>query len=313
MVNSISVDYLVQKLKLDVYYGADFLANKQIEVSDISRPGLELTNYFNFYPKERIQLLGRKEITYSQDSLDKDTRLKIYRQMAADETPVFVISRGLTIPIELRQACEEKKIPILRSNTSTSQLLSNLTTFLEGRLAKRESIHGELLEIYGLGVLITGDSGIGKSEAALGLIQRGHRLIADDRLDIYRQDEETVIGEAPKILRNLLEIRGVGIIDVMNLFGVVSVKKRTTINFVVNLQNWDKESQFDRLGNGEERERFFDVDIPKVTIPVKVGRNIGDIIEAAAMNFRAKNMGYDATKKFNINLNDLINKNSNKN
>ena len=201
-------------------------------------------------------------------------------------------------------------MPILTSTLPTSRLLSNMTNYLEDRLAERDSVHGELVEIYGLGVLITGDSGIGKSETALDLIKRGHRLIADDRVDIYQQDEQTLIGEAPQILRHLLEIRGVGIIDVMNLFGASSVKNSTDINLIVHLQNWDKETHFDRLGNGEQTRHFFDLDIPKITIPVRVGRNLGDIIEAAAMNFRAKNMGYDATKVFDQNLNALIKDNS---
>ena len=311
MANSVLVSELVKKIRLDVYSGEDLLAKKKIAVSDISRPGLELTDYFKFYPHERVQLFGQTEISYAKDSMTSAQRTEIYNKMAAPDTPAFVISRGLPVPVELTQAAQASQVPILTSKLPTSRLLSNMTNFLEDRLAERDSIHGELLEIYGLGVLITGDSGIGKSETALDLIKRGHRLIADDRVDIYARDERTLIGEAPKILRHLLEIRGVGIIDVMNLFGVSSVKNNTEINLIVHLQNWDKDINFDRLGNGEQTRKFFDLDIPKITIPVRVGRNIGDIIEAAAMNFRAKNMGYDATKVFDDNLNELIKENSN--
>ena len=167
-----------------------------------------------------------------------------------------------------------------------------------------------LVDIYSLGVLITGDSGVGKSETALDLIKRGHRLIADDRVEVYQQDEQTLVGEAPAILRHMLEIRGVGIIDVMNLFGAGAVRSKTDISLIIHLENWDKDKKFDRLGNGEQKVRIFDVEIPKITIPVKVGRNLAIIIEAAAMNFRAKTMGYDATKAFEDNLNALIQQNS---
>ena len=178
------------------------------------------------------------------------------------------------------------------------------------RLAERKSLHGVLVDIYSLGVLITGDSGVGKSETALDLIKRGHRLIADDRVEVYQQDEQTLVGEAPAILRHMLEIRGVGIIDVMNLFGAGAVRSKTDISLIIHLENWDKDKKFDRLGNGEQKVRIFDVEIPKITIPVKVGRNLAIIIEAAAMNFRAKTMGYDATKAFEDNLNALIQQNS---
>lgn len=312
MADSVLVSELVKKIRLGIFYGEEFLDQKEITISDISRPGLELTNYFKFYPHERVQLFGQTEISYAKDSMTSAERKTVYERMADVDTPAFVISRDLPVPAELTQAAKNNQVPILTSSLPTSRLLSNMTNFLEDRLAERDSIHGELLEIYGLGVLITGDSGIGKSETALDLIKRGHRLIADDRVDIYQQDEQTLIGEAPRILRHLLEIRGVGIIDVMNLFGASSVKNHTEISLIVHLQNWDKDAHFDRLGNGEQTRHFFDLDIPKITVPVRVGRNLGDIIEAAAMNFRAKNMGYDATKVFDQNLNELIKDNSQK-
>lgn len=312
MADSVSVAELVKKIRLNVFYGEEFLDQKEIGISDISRPGLELTNYFKFYPHERVQLFGQTEISYAKDSMTSEERSTVYERMADVDTPAFVISRDLPVPDELIQAAKNNQVPILTSSLPTSRLLSNMTNFLEDRLAERDSIHGELVEIYGLGVLITGDSGIGKSETALDLIKRGHRLIADDRVDIYQRDEQTLVGEAPRILRHLLEIRGVGIIDVMNLFGASSVRNHTEISLIVHLQNWDKDAHFDRLGNGEQVRHFFDLDIPKITVPVRVGRNLGDIIEAAAMNFRAKNMGYDATKVFDQNLNALIKDNSQK-
>lgn len=313
LADSVKVSELVKSIRLDVYSGKEFLDKKDIVVSDISRPGLELTGYFNFYPHERVQLFGRTEISYAKGSMTSDERLDIYQRMAHEDTPAFVISRGLPIPQELTVAAKAKNIPVLGSTLPTSRLLSNMTNFLEGKLAERQSVHGELVDIYGLGVLITGDSGVGKSETALELVKRGHRLIADDRVDVYQQDEQTLVGESPKILRHLLEIRGVGIIDVMNLFGAGAVRTETDINLIVHLENWSDDKKFDRLGNGQETRKFFDVEIPRITIPVRTGRNLAVIIESAAMNFRAKNMGYDATKVFDENLNELIKDNSKKN
>lgn len=214
------------------------------------------------------------------------------------KTPCFVISRYLPVPEELDEAAKMHNIPVLRSKLPTTRLSSKVTDYLETQLAERKSLHGVLVDIYGLGVLITGDSGVGKSETALDLIKRGHRLIADDRVDVYQKDEQTIVGEAPKILQHLLEIRGIGIIDVMNLFGAGAVRTETDISLIVHLENWSPDKQFDRLGTEEQKLKVFDVDIPKMSIPVKIGRNLAIIIEAAAMNYRAKTMGYDATKLF---------------
>jgi HPr kinase/phosphorylase len=210
----------------------------------------------------------------------------------------------------LIQATTEKGIPLLGSKQSTTRLSSNLTNFLEAQLAERISMHGVLVDIYGMGVMITGDSGVGKSETALELIQRGHRLVADDRVEMYMMDDRKIVGEPPEILSHLLEIRGIGIIDVVNLFGVGSIRLNKVVNLVVNLELWDKERTYDRLGSGDEKERILDVDVPKISIPVKTGRNLAVIIESAAMNTRAKNMGYNATETFERNLENLIKKNS---
>lgn len=223
---------------------------------------------------------------------------------------MFLISRSLPVPEELKAAADKNNIPILQSPESTTYVSSILTDYLRERLAKRMSIHGVLVEIKEMGVLLTGASRVGKSETALGLVHRGHRLIADDRVDAYQKDHDTVMGEAPKILRHLMEIRGIGIIDVMNLFGAGAVKNRTEIQLVIKLVNWDNNANYDRLGFNEDTREICNVPIPQITIPVKVGRNIESIIEVAAMNFRAKKMGYDATKVFDDNLANLIADNS---
>ena len=304
----VQIKDIVNELQLDVYSGENYL-NRKVSSSEISRPGLELTGYFNYYPADRIQLLGKKEITFTEKmtSLEKEM---IFKKLCSDETPCFVVARGLKVPKELVAITTKKEIPIISSTISTSLLSGIISNFVESKLAERVSIHGVLVEVYGLGVLIQGSSGIGKSETGLELIKKGHRLIADDRVDIYRQDERTVIGEAPKILEHLMEIRGVGIIDIMNLFGVSSVRKKTQISLVVNLQDWTQDNKYDRLGSSTETMSLANVPVPRITIPVSTGRNVATIIEVAAMNFRAKTLGYDATKKFESNLSKLIAENS---
>ncbi|UQS86980.1 HPr(Ser) kinase/phosphatase [Nicoliella spurrieriana] len=308
MAERVTVKDLVDNTHLSVAYGEDYL-DRLITTSDISRPGLELTGYFNYYPAKRIQLLGITETSFAKGMASFDL-YDVMEKMCQPETPAFVISTQLDPPEELLEAAEQKQIPVLCSKLTTSRVLSNMTNYLEAKLAERMSLHGELVDIYGLGVLITGDSGVGKSETALELIKRGHRLIADDRVEVYQQDEQTLIGQAPRILRHLLEIRGIGIIDAMNLFGAGAVRSNTKVDLIVHLSNWSKETPFDRLGDNKDFQRIFDVDVPKIKIPVKIGRNLAVLIESAAMNFRARSMGYDATKVFDENLKSLIKENS---
>jgi hypothetical protein len=229
--------------------------------------------------------------------------------MFQPETPVIIIARNLEIPKEMIDAADEKQVAILRSKTSTSRLSGEISSYLDSRLAERTSVHGVLMDIYGMGVLIQGDSGIGKSETGLELVKRGHRLVADDRVDIYAKDEMTLWGEPAEILRHLLEIRGVGIIDVMSLYGASAVKDSSQVQIAVYLENYDTQKTFDRLGNDTEELEVAGVRIPRIRIPVKTGRNISVVIEAAAMNYRAKQMGYDATKIFEERLTDLISRN----
>lgn len=311
MSEIVKVIDLVNALQLEIVTGNEEALQREIKISDISRPGLELTGYFTYYSYNRIQLFGSKEITFAQRMLPEE-RLMVMRRMCAPEIPAFVVSRGLEVPKELIQAGDEVGIPVLRSSVSTSRLLGQLSSFLDSKLAVRESVHGVLVDVYGLGVLIQGSSGIGKSETALELIKRGHRLIADDRVDVYKQDDLTLIGEPPKILEHLIEIRGIGIIDVMNLFGASAVRGSMQVQLAVYLEAWEKDKKYDRLGSDNETVEIGDVAIPQIRIPVKTGRNVAIIIEVAAMNFRARTMGYDATKKFEERLSLLIAENSGK-
>ncbi len=306
--NTVTVQELLEDMPyVKVAAGENFL-DRQIKVSDLSRPALELTGYFDYYPQNRVQLLGKTEVSFL-NRMTIDERKIIVRRLCDPETPVFLISRGLEVPEELLEAATNRGIPVLVSERNTTRLSANVMNYLEQHLSERRDQHGVLVEIYGMGVLIMGESGIGKSETALELIQRGHRLVADDRVELYMMDESRIIGEAPEILRHLIEIRGVGVIDILNMFGVGSVRESTVIDMVIDLKQWDKNHSFDRLGNKVESMRFFNVDLPLLHIPVRVGRNLATIIEVAAMNIRAKRMGYDATAQFEQNLTRLIERN----
>lgn len=305
---SVKVKDLLQKVRLQLIYGSEELLEKEITTSDISRPGLEMTGYFDYYTPERIQLIGMKEWSYLM-KMTSHNRHQVLLKMFQPTTPVVIIARDLEIPDEMMQAAQEKQIVILLSHTATSRLSGEISSYLDSRLAERTSVHGVLMDIYGMGVLIQGDSGIGKSETGLELVKRGHRLVADDRVDIFAKDEMTLWGEPAEILRHLLEIRGVGIIDVMSLYGASAVKDSSQVQIAVYLENYDVNKTFDRLGNASDELEIAGVRIPRVRIPVKTGRNISVVIEAAAMNYRAKEMGFDATKIFEERLTNLISQN----
>ena len=302
---SVLVREVIEKLRLDIVYGEGEVLEKEIITADITRPGLEMTGYFDYYTPERIQLLGMKEWSYLVTMPSKN-RYQVLKKMFLSETPAVIVARGLVVPEEMLKAARECEVAILTSRTSTSRLSGQLSSYLDSRLAERTSVHGVLMDIYGMGVLIQGDSGIGKSETGLELVKRGHRLVADDRVDIYAKDEMTLWGEPAEILKHLLEIRGVGIIDIMSLYGASAVKDSSQVQLAVYLENYDTHKTFDRLGNNAEELEVSGVSIPRIRIPVKTGRNISVVIEAAAMNYRAKEMGFDATRLFEERLTNLI-------
>ncbi len=304
---TVKIKDLLKKVRLNVVYGDEKMLEREITTSDISRPGLEMTGYFDYYTPERIQLMGMKEWSYLM-KMTSHNRYQVLRKMFERDT-VMIVARDLKVPDEMLKAAKENKIVVLSSRTPTSRLSGEISSYLDSRLAERTSIHGVLMDIYGMGVLIQGDSGIGKSETGLELVKRGHRLVADDRVDIYAKDEMTLWGEPAEILRHLLEIRGVGIIDVMSLYGASAVKDSSQVQLAVYLENYDVNKTFDRLGNNGEEFEVSGVAIPRIRIPVKTGRNISVVIESAAMNYRAKEMGFDATKTFEERLTNLISKN----
>ena len=305
---TVTVKMLVDKLKLKVVYGNEELLAKAITTADISRPGLEMAGYFDYYSPERLQLVGMKEWTYLK-TMTANNRYSVFANIFRKETPAVIVARSLEIPEEMLQAAKENGVAVLQGRNSTSSLSGDMSWYLNSQLAERTSVHGVLVDIYGMGVLIQGDSGIGKSETALELVKRGHRLVADDRVDVYAKDEGTLWGEPAEILLHLLEIRGVGIIDVMSLYGASAVRDSSQVQLCICLEHFENDEVFDRLGNNNEEIELQGVKIPRIRIPVKTGRNVSVVIEAAAMNYRAKQMGYDATKTFKDRLTDLISKN----
>lgn len=302
---TVFVKDLIHHVRVEPVYSTETLLQKEIPTSDISRPGLEMTGYFDYYSPERIQLIGMKEWSYLM-AMTSHNRYQVLRRMFQPETPVIIVARGLEIPEEMFRAAKEEGIAIFQSRSATSRLSGEISSYLDSRLAQRTSVHGVLMDIYGMGVLIQGDSGIGKSETGLELVKRGHRIVADDRVDVYAKDDVTLWGEPAEILRHLLEIRGVGIIDIMSLYGASAVKESSEVQLAVYLENYETGKVFDRLGNGGDTIEIAGIEIPQIRIPVKTGRNISVVIEAAAMNYRAKQMGFDATKEFEQRLASLI-------
>lgn len=295
---------IIKKFDLEVISGEEGI-HKPITTTDIARPSLELAGFFNYYPAERVQLLGRTEIDFSSRLL-KSERKERMELLCNDVTPAIIISRGLEAPKELIKSAEEHSVPLLRTPMKTTRFSSKLTNYLESKLAPVTAVHGVLIDIYGVGVLITGQSGVGKSETALALIKRGHQLIADDCVEIREIEEKFLVGSAPELLEQLLEIRGLGIINVMTLFGAGAVRSSKRITLSIHLEAWDETKMYDRVGLDEETIKIINTEIPKLTIPVRPGRNLAVIIEVAAMNFRLKNMGINAAQQFTERLAQVI-------
>ncbi|MEK3992063.1 MULTISPECIES: HPr(Ser) kinase/phosphatase [Robertmurraya] len=295
---------IIEKFDLELISGEEGI-NRPITMSDISRPGIEIAGFFDYYPAERIQLLGKTELTFAEKLSPTERAIRM-EKLCTDVTPGIIVTRELEVPEELIEACEREAVPLMRSRQKTTRFSGRLTNFLESKLAPTTAVHGVLIDIYGVGVLITGKSGVGKSETALELVKRGHRLVADDCVEIRQEDEDTLIGNSPELIEHLLEIRGLGIINVMTLFGAGAVRSHKRITLVINLELWDQNKQYDRLGLDEEKMRIIDTDLTKLTVPVRPGRNLAVIIEVAAMNFRLKRMGVNAAEQFTNRLADVI-------
>jgi len=303
-MSKVTIKDILKKFNLELISGEDGI-DRPVTTSDISRPGLEMAGFFDYYPEERIQLLGMTELTFLSKLNEEDRKYRLQR-LCTDITPDIIITRNLDVPEELIEASERESVPVMRTKMKTTRMVSHLTNFLELRLAPTVAVHGVLVDVYGVGVLITGQSGVGKSETALELVKRGHRLVADDCVEIRQEDQDTLVGNSPALIEHLLEIRGLGIINVMTLFGAGAVRSYKRITMCVNLEIWDQKKQYDRLGLDEDKMKIFDVEIPKFTIPVRPGRNLAVIIEVAAMNYRLKRMGVNTAKEFTARLEETI-------
>lgn len=295
---------LIERFDLELISGEEGI-NRPIITSDLSRPGLEIAGYFEYYPAERVQILGKTELTFFTRLPERERKVTMER-LCTDITPAIIVARDQDVPSELIEASMIESVPVIRSAMKTTRLSSRLTNYLESKLAPSTAVHGVLVDIYGIGVLITGKSGVGKSETALELVKRGHRLVADDCVEIRQEDENTLIGNVPELIEHLLEIRGLGIINVMTLFGAGAVRSHKRISLVMDLELWDPDKQYDRVGLDEEKMKIIDTNITKLTIPVRPGRNLAVIIEVAAMNFRLKRMGVNAAQQFSNRLTGVI-------
>ncbi|WP_414044739.1 HPr(Ser) kinase/phosphatase [Macrococcus equi] len=301
MITSIE---LIEKFDLEIIAG-----NVAIEIpiinTNISRPGLEMAGFFSHYSSDRIQVLGTTEMSFFE-TLSKEDRAERMQKLCRKETPCIILTRNIVAPEELIDACNRKGTPLLSSSDVTTSLINKISSYLERELAPETSLHGVLVDVYGVGVLITGDSGVGKSETALELVKRGHRLVADDNVEIKEISRNVLMGKAPKLIEHLLEIRGLGIINVMTLFGAGSVLPEKRLMLNVNLEFWAKNKVYDRVGLVEETLTILDSKITKKTVPVRPGRNLAVIIEVAAMNYRLNKMGTNTAKDFNDRLNAQI-------
>ncbi|MEI7542617.1 MAG: HPr(Ser) kinase/phosphatase [bacterium] len=289
------------KFHLRMLSGQDYFSKKKIIVSDINRPGLALSGFFDYFPYERIQVFGKTEFTYIK-KLGREKANKVLEKIFSENICCCVITRNLKPPFNFISIAQKYKIPVLLTSLFTTKLISSAMIYLEKKLAPKITIHGTFVDVYGIGVLMTGKSGTGKSEIALELVKRGHRLVADDLIEITKLSDEVIEGRGISIIQHHMEVRGIGIIDIRNLFGVGAVRDDQKVQLVVHLEEWEKGKDYERLGLDDIYENVVDVQIPKIVLPVKPGRNLSVIIEVAAMTQRLKSHGYNPAKELNKNI-----------
>ena len=292
----VTIQELVDKMKLKNVTPEIDVERAVLTHPDVNRPALQLAGFFDHFDKERVQIIGYVEQEYIRQ-MDPERRRKIYDQLLAEKIPCLVYSRSQMPDQDMLELCNHYDVPCLVSDKTTSDLMAEVIRWLKVRLAPCISIHGVLVDVFGEGVLIMGESGIGKSEAALELIKRGHRLVTDDVVEIRKVSDDTLVGSAPDITKHLIELRGVGIIDVKALFGVESVKDSQQIDMVIKLEEWDKDREYDRLGLEDQYTEFLGNRVVCHSIPIRPGRNLAIITETAAVNYRQKKMGYNAAQE----------------
>ena len=297
----IALSKIVEEFQFEVIVRPEPFEDIMIETPEVNRPGLALAGFYEVFDGQRIQLIGEAETRYLQ-SLEPSTK-RVMLQKFVDAKPVAILyTRELPVDDALIERAKLRQVPVLRTSIKTSPIMSSLIASLNNHLAPRITRHGVLVEVYGEGLLLLGDSGVGKSETAIELVKRGHRLIADDAVEIKRVSEKTLVGSAPEMIRHYVELRGIGIVDVRRLFGMGAIKDTERIDLVIQLENWIEGKMYDRFGMEEEHVNILGLEIPSVTVPVRPGRNLAIILEIAAMNNRQKRMGYNTAAEFNKKL-----------
>ena len=293
---TVELTKLVEKMKLVNLTPEIDLSPIMLTQPEVNRPALQLAGFFDYFNYDRVQIVGNVEHAY-MEKMEKDHGTGIMRKLMSHKIPCIVFCRNLPVREELLKLAVEYNVPILRSEKSTSDFMGEVIRWLKVELAPRISIHGVLVDVYGEGILITGESGIGKSEAALELIKRGHRLVSDDVVEIKKVSDDTLIGSAPDITRHFIELRGIGIVDVKALFGVESVKNTQSIDLVIRLEEWDRNKEYDRMGLQDQYTEFLGNKVVCHDLPIRPGRNLAIICESAAVNYRQKKMGYNAAQE----------------
>ena len=293
---TVSLERLIKDFSMESVYLPAEPSTILISSSEVNRPGLFITGFYDYFDPDRIQIIGRMETAFLSD-LSHDVLLERVSRMFSLKIPALVVTRGLEVFPEIIEAAKENQVPVIRTQEATSSFMAALISYLNVELAPRITRHGVLVEVYGEGVLILGDSGVGKSETAIELVKRGHRLIADDAVEIRRVSNKSLVGTSPENIGHFVELRGIGIINARRLFGMGAVKTTEKIDMVVNLEHWDPNKTYDRMGIENEYTTILGNKVPSLTIPVKPGRNLAIILEVAAMNNRQKKMGYNAAQE----------------
>lgn len=291
---SVSLSRIVKEFALEEVYVPENIDEIVVSTADLNRPGLQLGGFYDYFDSDRIQIIGKNEDSFLRTFIDMETRID---RFLSQKPPALVITRGLDVSEHAIKSAEKYGVPILRTQESTSAFMAALIAFLSVELAPRITRHGVLVEVYGEGMLIIGESGVGKSETAIELIKRGHRLIADDAVEIRRVSNKTLVGAPPENIRHFIELRGIGIINARRIFGMGAVKPSEKIDMVINLEIWDQNKVYDRMGIESEEAEILGLKVPQVTVPVRPGRNLAIILEVAAMNNRQKKMGFNAAKE----------------
>ncbi len=299
---SVSLWDIKREFKLDSLYEPENVEDIKISNNEVNRPSLQIAGFFEYFDNTRVQVIGMVEISYLR-KMEKDKRMESLEALFKSGIPAIVLTRDIEPPEEMIHLAKKYSVPFLRSHMSTSRFLSALIAYLNLHLAPRLTMHGVLVEVYGEGILLLGDSGVGKSETAIELVKRGHRLVADDAVEIKRVSDISLVGSAPSIIKHFVELRGIGIVDVRQIFGMGAIKETEKIDMIIHLEPWQDKKQYDRLGLNTEYDDILGVNIPSLTIPVKPGRNLAVVVEVAAMNNRQKKLGYNAAEELNKRLN----------